>query len=76
VVVDRPGAQVVLGHAEALLDAPELVVGADHELRARVGDVGDVALPAGQRAGLSAARSAGVSRSCRCRSGSSPIAPP
>src|SRR5262245_19698651 len=33
VVVDGPGLQVVLGHPEALLDAPELVVGADDELR-------------------------------------------
>ena len=32
-VVDRPGLQVVLGHAEGLLDLRELVVGADHELR-------------------------------------------
>jgi hypothetical protein len=49
VVIDRPGFQVVLGHSDALLDVPELV-GADHEIRCRVGGVGDVALPAGQRA--------------------------
>ena len=30
----------------------ELVVAADHELRGRIGDVGDVALPTGHRAGL------------------------
>ena len=46
VVVDRSGLQVVLGHPEALLDVPELVVGADHELRGLVGEVGGVALPA------------------------------
>jgi hypothetical protein len=27
VVIHRPGLRVVFGHAEALLDAPELVVG-------------------------------------------------
>src|SRR5665213_3869172 len=47
VVVDRSGAQVVFGHPERFLDVPQLVVGADHELRGRGGDVGDVALPAG-----------------------------
>jgi hypothetical protein len=52
VVVDRSGLQVVLGHAEAFLDAPRLVVGVDHELGRRPVDVGDVALPAGQRAAL------------------------
>src|ERR1700722_19901917 len=31
-VVDGPGLEVVLGHAERFLDLPELVVGADHEL--------------------------------------------
>jgi len=31
VVVDRSGLQVVFGHAEALLDAPQLVVGADDD---------------------------------------------
>ena len=44
VVVDRPGLQVVLGHAEALLDAPQLVVGVDDELRGLAGEVGGVAL--------------------------------
>jgi hypothetical protein len=32
VVVDGPGSQVGLGHAEALLDLPQLVVGAHHVL--------------------------------------------
>ena len=32
-MVDRPGLQVVLGHAEALLDLEEPVVGADDEIR-------------------------------------------
>ena len=52
VVEDRPGGQVALGHAEALLDPPQLVVGADHEFRCRGIDVGGVGLPAGQRARL------------------------
>ena len=48
-VVDRPGLQVGLRHAEALLDLGKLMVGADHELRrdgSPVGagrEVGDVA---------------------------------
>jgi hypothetical protein len=42
----------VFGHSEALLDAPQLVVGADDELRGLFGEVGGVALPAGQLAGL------------------------
>jgi hypothetical protein len=37
---------------ERFLDVPEPVVGADHELRCLVGDVGDAALDAGQVAGL------------------------
>jgi hypothetical protein len=37
---------------ERFLDVPEPVVGADHELRCLVGDVGGVALDAGQVAGL------------------------
>ena len=45
VVVDRAGGQVVLGHPEALLDAPQLVVGVDDELRGHAGEVGGVALP-------------------------------
>ncbi len=52
VVVDRPGLQVVLGHPEALLDVPQLVVGVDDELRRRGGEVGGVALPARQGTGL------------------------
>ena len=40
VVVDRPGLQVVLGHAERLLDLEQPVVGADHELRGDRGAVG------------------------------------
>jgi hypothetical protein len=39
VVVDRPGLQVVLGHLEGLLDASQLVVGADDQLRGRIGQV-------------------------------------
>jgi hypothetical protein len=52
VVIDGPGGQVVLGHPERRLDREQPVVGADHELRARVRQVGDAALPPGQRAGL------------------------
>jgi len=52
VVVDRAGGKVVLGHPERFLDLEQPVVGADHELRARLGQVGDVALEPGQRAGL------------------------
>jgi hypothetical protein len=37
---------------EGVLDAPQLVVGADHPGRFGVEDIGDVGLPAGQRAGL------------------------
>ena len=48
VVVDRSGLQVVFGHPEALLDAPQLVVGVDDELRGLAGQVGGVALPSGQ----------------------------
>ncbi len=45
VVVDRAGLQVVLGHPEGLLDAPQLVVGVDDELpRLLVGQVGGVSL--------------------------------
>ena len=57
-VVDRPGLQVGLRHAEALLDLEEPVVGADHEVRGdrravRAGrEVGDVALDPGQVPGL------------------------
>jgi len=51
-VVDGPGLQVVLGHPEGLLDAPELVVGIDDELRRLGGEVGGVALPSGLRPGL------------------------
>lgn len=42
--VDRPGLQVVFGHAETLLDVPQLVVGVDDELRCCGGEVGGVAL--------------------------------
>jgi hypothetical protein len=52
VVVDRPGGQVVFGYPERLLDVVEPVVGVEHELRRRVGDVRDVALEAGQGAGF------------------------
>jgi hypothetical protein len=52
VVVDRPRAQIGLGHAEALLDLPQLVVSAHHVLRGRGFQVGDVALQPGQRPGL------------------------
>ena len=52
VVVDRLGPQVVFGHPEGVLDAPQLVVGADHPGRVGVEDIGDVGLPAGQRPGL------------------------
>jgi hypothetical protein len=52
VVIDRPGPEVVLRHAEGVLDPPQVVVGADHPGRVRVDDVGDVRLPASQRAGL------------------------
>ena len=52
VVVDRAGLQVVLGHPEALLDAPQLVVGVDDELGGLADEVGGVALPPGQGAGL------------------------
>ena len=51
-VIDRPGGEVGLGHAEALLDLEESVVGADDELGARVGQVGDIALDPGQGSGL------------------------
>jgi hypothetical protein len=34
----------VLGHAEALLDAPQLVIGVDDELRRLADEVGGVAL--------------------------------
>jgi hypothetical protein len=50
VVVDRAGLQVVLGHAERLLDLEQPVVGADHEVgrdegAVRAGlEVGDVTL--------------------------------
>jgi hypothetical protein len=52
VVVDRSGLQVVLGHPEALLDAPQLVVGADDELWGLAGEVGGVALDPGQGSGF------------------------
>jgi hypothetical protein len=45
-VVDGAGGQVVLGHPERLLDAPQLVVGADGEVSGLAGQVGSVALPA------------------------------
>jgi hypothetical protein len=52
VVVDRAGLQVVFGHAESLLDAPQLVIGVDDELRGLFGEVGGVALEPGQAAGF------------------------
>ncbi len=52
VVVDRPGAQVRLGHPEALLDLPQLVVGVQHVLRCRRAQVGDVALQTRESASL------------------------
>ena len=53
VVVDRPGLQVVPGHAECFFDLPELVAGADDEAgRDRCaagagGEAGEVALQPG-----------------------------
>ena len=53
VVVDRPGPQVTVGHSEALLDLPQLVVGAEHIVRGRgVVQVGDVALQTREGSGL------------------------
>ena len=52
VVVDRPGPEIGLGHPEALLDLPQLVVGAHHVLRSRRLQVGDVALQPGQGTGF------------------------
>jgi hypothetical protein len=58
VVVDRPGLQVVFGHAKRLLDLEQPVVGVDHELgrhRGAVragGEAGDIALQPGQGSGL------------------------
>jgi peptidoglycan/LPS O-acetylase OafA/YrhL len=46
------GLQVVLGHSEALLDAPQLVVGPDDELRCLFDEVGGVALQPGQTTDL------------------------
>jgi hypothetical protein len=43
VVVNRAGLQVVLRHAERLLDVPELVVAADHELGGHGRAVGQAA---------------------------------
>src|SRR5215213_1870776 len=37
--VYRPGSQVVFGHSEGVLDAPQLVVGADHPGRFGVDDI-------------------------------------
>ena len=57
-VVDGPGLQVALGHAEAFLDPHRAVVGADDELggdRGAVragGQVGGVALDPGQGPGF------------------------
>src|SRR5450830_1469388 len=53
VVEHRPGAQVTLGHAEGLLDAPQVVVGVDHGGAVHRLDrqVRDVALQAGELAG-------------------------
>jgi hypothetical protein len=50
VVVDGPGLQVVFGHAEALVDAPQLVVGVDDQRGADVGEIGGVAPARGQAA--------------------------
>ena len=44
-VIDRPGSQVGLGHAEGPLDLEQAPVGADDLLGVRVGQVGDVGLP-------------------------------
>ena len=44
VVVYQSGGEVVLGHAEGFFDLEQPVVDVDHELRARLGQVGDVAL--------------------------------
>ena len=49
--VDRPRPQVGLGHAEAVPDLPQLVVGDHHVLRHRMLQIGDVALQPSQRFG-------------------------
>lgn len=51
-VVDRTGGQVVLGYPKCLLDAPEPVAGLGDEGGGCTGQVGGVAFPPGQRAGL------------------------
>jgi hypothetical protein len=38
-VVDRAGLEIVLGHSEGLLDAPQLVVSIDDELRTLGGEL-------------------------------------
>src|SRR5215207_11523907 len=48
VVVDRPGPKITLGHPEALLDLPQLVISAHHVLSSRRLQIGDVALQPGQ----------------------------
>jgi hypothetical protein len=47
VVIDGPGLQAMLGHSETLLDAPQLVILIDDELRGPV--VRLVVYPPGQR---------------------------
>jgi len=42
----------VLGRPESLLDAPQLVIGVDHEVRIVAEQVGGVTLPPCQRAGF------------------------
>jgi hypothetical protein len=42
VVIDGPGLQAMLGHSETLLDAPQLVILIDDELRGHRGEVGGV----------------------------------
>ena len=53
VVEHRPGAQVGLGHPERGFDLPQVVVGRDHggAVHDGRGEVGDVALQAGQLPG-------------------------
>ena len=46
-VIDRAGLQVVLGHPERLLDAPQLVIGVNDERRGLIDEVGGLALPPG-----------------------------
>ena len=51
-MIDRAGLPGVLGHAEGLLDMPELVVDIDHEVGILTDQFGGVFLAPGQRPGL------------------------